>query len=605
MIALAAWLVSLPGLWMGIHADDWFQLRPRLLPEIFATFFGDWNTGRQGVGGFYRPMVRVTFAFDNWLHGGSAPGSHLTNGILFVAVAVGAFMAALFLAGGRVWPAFFATLFLLVLNPVRSEALYWLSGRTDLLAALFVFSSLAFALHAIGRNQLVSAVIAMVLLLGGLLSKESAIAGCAIIPLAAWMLRPRGPIRPITMALILVPPLLAILYLIFRRTYLGGLGGYEAMEPRSIGLFLRHGAMALSGVFWPWRADSEGIYPPMLALPGIIALGLLLLRAGVPRGAAFGLLAMGLSLVPISFIAPTPYDGSRVLVLPLGFLAMTVAGAFGNRMKPLTGIRLVVLGVFLTVTLLPVQWGIWRAFIAAKAPNQHIIEQGTGYLFGAVSVASSLDKPVYLILPEPPRSQPRRILDPGLALLLSTERPWLLYDEENTTRDATDPDSHKFALAYEFPGTRIKVAPHLQPWMEGTILETFFRDPHHLEVTALSRVKGPEEFFPPEDWNGRDPIPVPIGVEPSERLALLAIGEARPHSRPRVEVIGEGVSWWIDGHEVILGRRNFTHFFLDSPRPVRVDAMKLHVESPTGPFRLHSLSLSLYSHEVGPRESLE
>lgn len=593
-VAIVAWFVALPGLWMGIHADDWFQLRPRALPEIFATFFGDWNTGRQGVGGFYRPMVRVAFAMDNWVHGGSAPGAHLTNGILFALLSVGAFMGAYFLAGNRIWPALLATLVLVVLNPVRSEALYWLSGRTDLLAALFVFASLAFALHAIGRQRWISAILALLFLIGGLLSKESAIAGCAIIPLAAWMLRPRGAIRPVVWVLMIAPPLLAVGYLLFRGVYLGGLGGYETSEPRSIGQFFRHGAMALSGIFWPWRADSEGIYPPLLALPGMIALGFLLVGTGFPRGAVFGLLAMGISLAPISFIAPTPFDGSRVLVLPLGFLAMTVAGLFSSPGRAPHGMRLLLVGIVISLTLQPIQWNIWRTFIAANAPNELVIAQGRGFLIGSISITSS-DEPTSLILPEPPRSQPRRILDPGLALLLSTERHWLLRDETHTTRDATDPDNHRFGLLYESPSASINVVPHLQPWMEGVILEVNFRDPDHLEVRGLARVAGEEGIHPPEDWNRRDPLPLDVQLGPSRVLALLAVGEARPRVAPRLEVIGRaGVSRWVDGHGVVLDGREFVHFTVENSPHEEVDAIRLHTDGTAGAFLLHSVTWAVY-----------
>ena len=61
------------------QADDWYNIEPRSGAQVLQTFVGDWHVGRQGIGGFYRPLVRVSFSVDTLLYGMWAAGYHVTN----------------------------------------------------------------------------------------------------------------------------------------------------------------------------------------------------------------------------------------------------------------------------------------------------------------------------------------------------------------------------------------------------------------------------------------------------------------------------------------------------------------------------------------------
>jgi len=121
---------------------------------------------------FYRPLVTLSFALDWKVWDGSPLGFHLTNLLLHLVCVTLVFLVA------RRWGArpVAATLACAAfgLLPRLTEAVAWISGRTDLLAASFVLASLA--IHGpSSRRRWASAF----LLLLGLLSKEAAVAGIA------------------------------------------------------------------------------------------------------------------------------------------------------------------------------------------------------------------------------------------------------------------------------------------------------------------------------------------------------------------------------------------------------------------------------------------
>ncbi|MDP3939726.1 MAG: hypothetical protein Q8R92_16540, partial [Deltaproteobacteria bacterium] len=104
--------------------------------------------GARPTGSYHRPVVFGTFAIERaWL--GSGTGAmRLSNVALHAAVACLLLLAALRLGAPRVPATAGALLF--ALHPIQTEAVTYISGRTDLLAALF--SLLALLLHARWRK---------------------------------------------------------------------------------------------------------------------------------------------------------------------------------------------------------------------------------------------------------------------------------------------------------------------------------------------------------------------------------------------------------------------------------------------------------------------
>jgi hypothetical protein len=100
------------------------------------------------IGSYYRPVVFATFAIEAVASDANPALFHLTNLVLHAAVA-GLLFAAAVALGASAPPACAAAL-LFALHPVQSEAVLYVSGRTDVLAAAFGLGALL--LHARARG---------------------------------------------------------------------------------------------------------------------------------------------------------------------------------------------------------------------------------------------------------------------------------------------------------------------------------------------------------------------------------------------------------------------------------------------------------------------
>jgi len=205
------------------------------LPEIFST---DINSGADAVCGFYRPLQILTYRLDYLAWKLEPAGYHLTNVLLH---ALAAWLFFLLIESFAGVPAAWFSALLFLAHPVQTEAVTYISGRADLLTAIFIFSALL-----LDRKRPWS-LIAYAL---ALLSKESALAFPAL--LWAWrrlVLKERSGFREL-----LPHVLITALYLGLRATILvpwaippeGG-----TLIQRLPGIFA-----ALFGyfrtLFWPW-----------------------------------------------------------------------------------------------------------------------------------------------------------------------------------------------------------------------------------------------------------------------------------------------------------------------------------------------------------------
>ena len=127
---------------------------------------------RTDNGGFYRPVIDLSWKLDYLLHEENARGYHITNvslhtmnvlsGTWLIYRIMGSFPAAI-LAGS-----------LFALSPVHGEAIAWVSGRTDLLAAFFYLLSLHLYLTKIrsGRHVFLISSFTMLTVILAMSSKE-------------------------------------------------------------------------------------------------------------------------------------------------------------------------------------------------------------------------------------------------------------------------------------------------------------------------------------------------------------------------------------------------------------------------------------------------
>jgi tetratricopeptide (TPR) repeat protein len=279
---------------------------------------------------------------DRALHGENPAGYHLTNVVLHALNSLVLF-ALLRKHGARpVTSALVATGF--ALQPRLAEAAAWISGRTDLLAALFTL----LGLYAWGpspppgtsRRRTTRRIGAALLVGAGLLGKESAIAGALAIAAGEWVANAREPSgRRVVRTLATIAPVVAIVVI------------YAALRLATVGL---SGVTDDLGAVGRIRTilEATGTYAAMLvdawrpraligrvgapstgALAAGVAVVLLVVvlvrfRSRLDRVTATGLALFLGALVPVLHIVPIPLltlTADRFLYLPTAGLAIGLA----------------------------------------------------------------------------------------------------------------------------------------------------------------------------------------------------------------------------------------------------------------------------------------
>jgi hypothetical protein len=277
------------------------------------------------TGSYFRPVVMATFALDGALWGDRPAGFHATNVACHVAVAclTGALAAGVGLPPG----AALASALVFVAHPVQTEAVAYVSGRTDLLCALFVLLALLAWRRARTPTDRFACASAAAFVVA-LLCKEAALA----IPLA--LLLPGA--HPATTAPRPILPLVVAAAGLLALATSGGpplvLGGLVGRLPAIAGAALAQ----LGLLVWPadlhlerfvtvpgWSAAAA--IAAWVTLLGIV-LGLVQLARRV-RGGLFLLALAALAYAPVSGIVPVyPAIAARVLFTAEHFLYLPLVG---------------------------------------------------------------------------------------------------------------------------------------------------------------------------------------------------------------------------------------------------------------------------------------
>jgi tetratricopeptide (TPR) repeat protein len=241
--------------------------------QTLRSIFGEdsWRVAGRG-GGYYRPLVTLSYHIQYEVFNGNPSGFHWVN-LLWNAVTcvlVFAFINLLF--GSVVLGLITALLF--AVHPIHTEAVAWISGRTDVLAALWSLVSLSLYVLARRRGNHLLLLGSLVAFMLAMFAKESA----ACLPLLILLLevgpfdaliasRPGAPQRPgrfrWTRSIVVSALFLGALalYVMFRREVLGTTtSSYEAYAPGALGtvaLPLSILAGYLHKVFLPLSLNAE------------------------------------------------------------------------------------------------------------------------------------------------------------------------------------------------------------------------------------------------------------------------------------------------------------------------------------------------------------
>jgi hypothetical protein len=320
-------------------------LRAALLAALVAAFYGNslgndfvWDDRLTAAGaadlrsilpgqsqGYYRPVVMLTLRGDQLLWGGAAAGYHLTNIVCHTAVAW--LLAALASASGFGIGAAFAAALVFAAHPVQTEAVTYISGRTDPLCALFALLSLHLwrrARHA--TDPLAVASGAAIIL--ALLCKEAALAVPFVLLVrgAHPAERPPFPAIPILGALV----------------WLGLWMGTTGPGLRLGGMLERLPAVGMAALgylqllLWPSHLHLErftavagwSVAATAAVWLTLAALVVTLIWAARPvPGGPFWLALAAATYAPVSGVVPVyPAVADRVLFTPEHFLYLPLLG---------------------------------------------------------------------------------------------------------------------------------------------------------------------------------------------------------------------------------------------------------------------------------------
>ena len=345
--------------------------------------------------GYYRPLTILSLALDHAIHATNAGGFHLTNLALHVVNAL-LLLSLLRRAGASALAATLgATLW--ALSPRLTEAVAWVSGRTDVLAGTFVLTALLVA----ERESWPRRALAALALLAGLLSKEVALAGVV----AVALIELSRPVRFRARLLALVPLSISLLvYCAFRVHAIGVVppgSGVSLLRrlsaaPEALGCYL----VALLD---PWHPNVQ-IGHLLAPNAGYIALGVVVLVAAaisaprLVRVARHPLERAGLALIAVGFllvlhlvpVAVNVVAADRFLYLPLaGFALVATRPAAGLLARVPRAARAGV-ALFLVVSFGVVTWqrsGLWsdeidfwsKAYSTGNANATTAVELGNVY----------------------------------------------------------------------------------------------------------------------------------------------------------------------------------------------------------------------------------
>ncbi len=328
----------------------------------------------------YRPLFVTLLAVEYALAGGADPLMFRALALLLHALAV-----LLVWAVARRWlgsePGAFAAAWLFAFHPVTAEAYLFVSAQCDVQAVIGLLAAVLILEYARGSAAIrwAGAAAAALLLLAGLLSKETML--LALPPVCLWMWLGRGvPWRSMI-------PLAAsaILFLALRSSALGGLsaGGGDA-DQRLLALshlpvLLADGLRALLSMHpvgyrelaleyvrlgWPWAMGS------VLLLAAAGATAWLTRRTAPVVGLALGVFT--LVVAPVALVSTIPSWGGfgRYLYLPWAFGCMALAQAASavyvkGSARRAGRIGAVALGALF---LLWQGWGVLRATAAYTTP---------------------------------------------------------------------------------------------------------------------------------------------------------------------------------------------------------------------------------------------
>jgi protein O-mannosyl-transferase len=392
-------VLGAPFVWDDHHLIEDSPLTEELHPLRDYFGHGFWQTDELGRGrAFYRPLTILSLAIDHELYGDGAGGYHLSN--LVAHVVSTALLFRLLCVRGASGPAAALGAALWSLYPRLTEAVAWISGRTDVLATCFVLA----ALIVQARPGVARRIACGFLLFLGLLCKEVALAGVGAV--LVLELVPAGAL--LARAWRVVPALLALGGYALLRALASGVTATTAVP---LGTLLFRASAALGQYFvmflTPWSPNVQigqlSKPNPAHAVLGcvvLLALGVLLIRLSgrltLAAWSALTLSALGLGLVLhiVPFFSNV-IAADRFLYLPLAGIVLFLTPALAtlvqaNANELAAACALLSLSFVGATFLRAAAWAdevtLWSKTFRDNPDNQHVACTQLGRLYAGAGL---------------------------------------------------------------------------------------------------------------------------------------------------------------------------------------------------------------------------
>lgn len=319
-----------------VHGNFFLQWK-----NLIRLLTSDIAAGTGGHYDYYRPLQMITYLLDRSLWGENTFGYHLSNVLLHAGAAWVCYSLALLLLRDRAG-AFIAALLFLV-HPVHTEAVSYISGRADSLAAIFIGISVIFYLkdeESKNRAALVFGAFAL-----GLFSKESAVLTPILAMLCGALIRRKPDLKILGLML-----LISLAYAGIRLVKMAPSPAEFTLMER-IAAFLASGARLSQSFFFPAGIHLDYGYPrfqwndPQVWIGALVWAGILAAAVKFKNRPAvlFGILWFLIALFPATPLAPAQlhsYFADHWLYLPswgifliAGKAAAEAVQRGGNRRK--------------------------------------------------------------------------------------------------------------------------------------------------------------------------------------------------------------------------------------------------------------------------------
>ena len=234
ILALFAFLLYVNTFHHGYVLDDYSAITINRyvqegfagIPKLMTVDF--WHFSNMQLG-YYRPLSLITFAMEYQFFGASPQLSHFFN-VFFYALSV----FFVFLLLSRLLPKanliipFLITL-LFAAHPIHTEVVNNIKGRDELLSFVNTVAMLYFALRYADKKKPWLLILSLFLFYLGLLSKESAMIGLILLPLALYF----SGIKTFTGQSLKILPYLAVIFVFFIQRRMA-LGEVQAIVPNDI-----------------------------------------------------------------------------------------------------------------------------------------------------------------------------------------------------------------------------------------------------------------------------------------------------------------------------------------------------------------------------------